>query len=117
MNPTQNFELCKDLNIFRKLEKNETSQWPISAHDPVAQHRRGRLTQCKRPMALPARPYGPAVRCRLALRGAHGAPVRARVTASLRRQLGGVDEWCRGRGHGGGLTSEGEQLADGDCWQ
>jgi hypothetical protein len=21
MNPTQNFELCKDLNIFRKLEK------------------------------------------------------------------------------------------------
>jgi hypothetical protein len=27
MNPTQIFELCKHLNIFRKLEKNETSQW------------------------------------------------------------------------------------------
>jgi hypothetical protein len=27
MNPTQIFELCKHLNIFRKLEKKETSQW------------------------------------------------------------------------------------------
>jgi hypothetical protein len=83
---------------------------PISAHGPVAQHWCGWLVLHVRPTALPDRPYGPAARCRLVLRGAHGAPARARA-ASLRRKLGGIDEWRRGRGHGGGLIGKGELLS------
>jgi hypothetical protein len=69
---------------------------PISAHGLVAQHWCGWLVLRVRPTALPDRPYGPAARCRLVLRGAHGAPARARA-ASLCRKLGGTDEWRRGR--------------------
>jgi hypothetical protein len=48
MNPTQIFELCKDLNIFRKLEKKKQGQWAESFRDPAAQCRRGPLALRRR---------------------------------------------------------------------
>jgi hypothetical protein len=53
MNPTQIFELSKDLNIFKKLEKKmKQASGPISAHGPVAQHQRDWLAQRAWPTTL-----------------------------------------------------------------
>jgi hypothetical protein len=86
MNPTQIFELSKDLNIFKKLEKkNETSQWADISSRPSGTAPTRLACAARVAHSLASRPYGPAAQCRLALRGAHGAPARVRTTASLRR--------------------------------